>query len=207
MKDPKEVASLVQTFPHLKTLKRRGFFIECGANDGVYFSICNWFERELGWHGMNVECNPYAFEELKRNRPNCINVNYALGNRDGETVKFMIPRKDCSKRDRLTGNASLMYLANWGGLSVENVGVEMITYPTLLQKHEIEYVDLFVLDIEGAEVPVLETIPTWKVRPAILSVEFILYPGLYKALARDMVQFNYKFVHRCGHNAFFKDVS
>jgi len=43
---------------------KRGFFIEAGAYDGVDYSNTLYFEKTLGWTGILVEPNPFAFEGL-----------------------------------------------------------------------------------------------------------------------------------------------
>lgn len=45
----------------------RGFYIECGANDGIKSSNTLFLER-LGWTGLLVEPSPAAFEALIKNR-------------------------------------------------------------------------------------------------------------------------------------------
>ena len=45
-----------------------GFYIECGANDGVNQSNTWHFEKRLGWHGILIEPQPNVFLNLKKNR-------------------------------------------------------------------------------------------------------------------------------------------
>ena len=63
--------------------KRDGFFVECGAYDGVDESTCKFFEETMGWKGLNIEPVPYTFERLIKNRPNTINENYAISSKNG----------------------------------------------------------------------------------------------------------------------------
>ena len=45
-----------------------GYFIECGANDGVDQSNTWYFEKYLNWHGLLIEPLTKQFIELKKNR-------------------------------------------------------------------------------------------------------------------------------------------
>ena len=45
-----------------------GFYIECGANDGVDQSNTWYFEKFKNWHGFLIEAHPETFNELKKNR-------------------------------------------------------------------------------------------------------------------------------------------
>ena len=59
---------------------KNGFFIECGANDGVNQSVTWYFERALKWRGLLIEPIKEIFEELKKNRnKNNFFFNTALG--------------------------------------------------------------------------------------------------------------------------------
>lgn len=41
-----------------------GFFIECGANDGEWYTNTLWVERNMGWRGILVEADPRPFKKL-----------------------------------------------------------------------------------------------------------------------------------------------
>ena len=45
-----------------------GFYIECGANDGVNQSNTWYFEKKLNWSGLLIEPIDSVFKELKKNR-------------------------------------------------------------------------------------------------------------------------------------------
>jgi len=47
-----------------------GFFIECGAWDGVSESTCINFEKIKNWNGINIEAQKEAYCKLIENRPN-----------------------------------------------------------------------------------------------------------------------------------------
>jgi FkbM family methyltransferase len=61
-----------------------GIFVDVGAHDGVSLNNTLFFEKEHGWKGINVEVIPDVFNKLSANRPNCININCAIDNNDGE---------------------------------------------------------------------------------------------------------------------------
>lgn len=45
--------------------KKGGMFIEAGAHAGVKGSHTLYLERELGWNGLLIECNPTVVPYLK----------------------------------------------------------------------------------------------------------------------------------------------
>jgi len=50
--------------------KKKGVFIELGANDGLFQSNTVFFEKELGWRGILIEPSLKGYEKCKINRPN-----------------------------------------------------------------------------------------------------------------------------------------
>src|SRR5262245_56341760 len=61
-----------------------GFFLECGAFDGMTESSCFVFEESLGWVGANVEASPAIYPLLVKNRPKSKNIFAALSDKSGE---------------------------------------------------------------------------------------------------------------------------
>lgn len=60
-----------------------GFYIECGANDGVNQSNTWYFEKKLNWRGILIEPNKKIFKDLKKNRTSRnIFKNVALVSKD-----------------------------------------------------------------------------------------------------------------------------
>ena len=57
---------------------QNGFYIDCGANDGVNQSTTWYFEKFLNWQGIAFEPSKKQFLKLNQIR-NCICKNEALG--------------------------------------------------------------------------------------------------------------------------------
>ena len=160
--------------------KMNGVFVECGALDGVWSSSCLFFERYLGWTGINIEAYPPHYDKLKINRPLAKNINCALSNKDG-TALF----KQVMRDGRDIGNGSLNHtdshigdlLANKEGVhTFIDVEVDIKTYSSALLSifPKIPEVDLFVLDVEGEELNVLEGFNnlSYAQKPSILCIEY-----------------------------------
>jgi len=96
----------VYLYENLFKDKQGGFFVECGAFDGRLESTCLVFEESMGWTGVNIEPVPHAFRQLIKNRPNCINLKYALSDTDHPDV---FSNAIHPKRGRNFGNGSLKH--------------------------------------------------------------------------------------------------
>jgi FkbM family methyltransferase len=154
---------------------RGGLCIEAGAYDGVEESCCKVFEEFLDWRAVNVEAAPHNFRLLEAQRPNAVNVNAALSEQDGSATftHALHPERGAS-----FGNGSLSHTADHlseliqTGCTFETNEVETVRYDTLLDRHGIERVDLFVLDVEGHELSVLRGMEGTQRWPRVFCIEF-----------------------------------
>lgn len=139
--------------------KTNGYFVECGALDGLLEVTCKFFEDDLQWTGINIEAVPPLFDMLIKNRPNCINMNYGLSNKDGIATFTHAIHPNIGMR---FGNGSLTHhishkkdLENQG-CTFKEYEIECKKFSSIFNyKHEI---DLFVLDVEGHELQAIEGI-------------------------------------------------
>jgi FkbM family methyltransferase len=123
-----------------------GFYIECGANDGVDQSNTWHFEKIKNWHGILIEAHPEIFRELKKNRDK----------RNILVNKFLVSNNYKSQRVNISNN-DLM-----SKFSTTNEGSSFSTSATLTEvlknSNAPKLIDLFSLDVEGYEFEVLEGI-------------------------------------------------
>ena len=142
---------------------RNRTFVEMGALDGTTFSNSLAFERGLGWIGILIEANPSQCSQLQRNRPG---------------MSIMCPMavsNDSSVQSFETGAHPAVFSshseARFGPLGSEvrerahpkatrkTVAVPSAPLGELLRKglHQLgrREIELFVLDVEGAEEQVL----------------------------------------------------
>jgi FkbM family methyltransferase len=154
---------------------RGGTFIEAGASDGVEESCCKAFEESLDWRGVNVEPSPFTYGLLCQNRPLAVNVRAALSDRNG-TATFRNALHPV--RGANFGNGSLSHTSahveelEASGCTFEEFEVETLTYPRLVERGRLDRLDLFVLDVEGHELPVLQGMRETQLWPRVFCVEF-----------------------------------
>jgi FkbM family methyltransferase len=183
-----------------------GVSLECGAFDGVTECSCKFMEETLGWTSINVEAYPVAFDLLAVNRPRSINVQAALSDRRGRATftAAVHPRLGAE-----FGNGSLAHLPEHRqelddmGCTYTTFDVETLAYPDLLERVGQHRIDLFVLDVEGHELAVLEGmrgVPLAHL-PRVFCVEFGMH-GL-EAVRRAVEPLGYVFDTTSNVNATF----
>ena len=151
-----------------------GFFVECGAFDGVYDSSCLMFEESLGWEGVNIEASPPIFALLESRRPKSTNLNVALSNRCGTVVFHHVS-------DETHGD-----FLGWGsvehqpcqaeeiqakGMKITQWQVPACTWRECELLQSKDKIDLLVLDVEGHELAVIDGMEGAKVLPEVICAE------------------------------------
>ena len=175
----------------LKYIKfENGFYIDCGANDGVNQSTTWYFEKFLNWKGLLIEAIPEVFDQLKKNRGSSnIYENCALVSNEfkEKSVEFFY-----NKKDTLTG----------GSIKKENFFKQSVpakTLDSILKNNpSINIVDLFSLDVEGNEFNVLEGASLDKIRYILVET------NNFKKLNSVLNDKKFKFIERLSNYNFLK---
>lgn len=142
----------------------KGKYVELGAFDGVKASNSRFFDLCLGWEGLLIEGHPVSFQRLVQNRPAAHRMNFApscsaeMAATNG-TVRF-------SARDFTSAGLSEFVKArNEVLVPCGPLG------PVLHHIFQGGTIDFFSLDVEGAELLVLDTVEFHAVRIDVLMVE------------------------------------
>jgi FkbM family methyltransferase len=155
---------------------RNGFFIEVGANDGSRQSNTRYFEMYKGWRGLLIEAIPDLAKKCKKNRPRSIVENYALVSSDYRENTIDIHYCNLMSVIKNSALDKAEHIANGKRFLKENEADEIysvpaITLDTLLEKHNIEEIDLLSLDVEGYELEVLKGLDLNRFRPKFMLIE------------------------------------
>ena len=148
-----------------------GVSIEAGASNGLLENNTKFFEDTLNWKTISIEPLPDWYEELVINRPNNLNINKCLHPfSSGNIVDFYIPKLELHGYKNHLGSLNLSTVDKYNTTN-KKISVETITYNDVIDKFNIDKLNLFTLDIEGYEIDFLQSFNKWKVYPEVFVVE------------------------------------
>jgi FkbM family methyltransferase len=160
---------------------RDGFYIECGANDGVFYSYTYELEK-LNWNGILIEPSIKAFDECIKNRSkNNFFYNCALVSSDN--IKEIYGDFDGSCMSSVNGDRLKRQ---------PQTKVECRTLTSILKELNISNIDLFSLDVEGYEMEVLKGLNFNIYSPQYILIE--VYENNKNEIFSFMTKNNYDYV-------------
>ena len=147
--------------------QQRGTCLEVGALDGVKDSITLHFE-EKGWSCILVEANPELAEKAKANRRARV-FSCAAGRTSGMT-EFVIAKGAEYLSTMNPTHQHISRILNDGG-SIEKVQVPVMRVDDILEMAQVSRLDFATIDVEGAELGVLQGFDLQRWQPKVLVVE------------------------------------
>lgn len=144
--------------------KTDGYYVDVGAFNPIISSNTHAFYRK-GWRGINIEPNPDLFTAFPQKRPDDINLNLAISDRN-TVVKFSCDAEYSGIRDE-------DYLFADRNKEARIIEVETIPLRQVLDAHlpAGQSIDFMNVDCEGHDFKVLRSNDWSKYRPTVVAVE------------------------------------
>ena len=149
--------------------KRKGFFLDLAAADGITHSNSYVLEKLFGWEGICIEPNPVFLKKLRGNR--ACTIDGSVVSNKHEKVTFRIDN------GQLGGIVAEDTDNSHGVRSDELESAETTTFDALLLNDILEQysapniIDYFSLDVEGSEERIISSIDFKKYRFKCITIE------------------------------------
>ncbi len=147
----------------------QGFYVDVGAAHPIDDSVTHHFSQ-LGWSGVNIEPDPLLFKALAGERTRDINLPIIIGNPStlGErTTLYVVSNPGLSSISPATAREH-----ESAGFDVTPILVDVRPLADVLAEHvESRDIHFMKIDVEGAELGVIETGDWSKYRPWIAVIE------------------------------------
>lgn len=137
-------------------LPEKGVFVDVGAGDPKRFSNTRFFE-DKGWDGVCIDANPIHYAELLRERGTTF---YAVVRSYNGISPFSI-----SENPDYSRIGKEVYKG-------KTIQAPCFTLNAILMHFRVRHIDILSLDVEGAELEVLEGFSLEHYKPTIIIIEY-----------------------------------
>jgi len=171
-----------------------GLFVELGALDGTTYSNSLWFEKALNWRGLLIEGHPDNSPLLVRAQRTERTSAVAFSNSICRLAENGLPgmlsfTTAGSAIGAATEAAAAGFLrAHHGGLAQGSKHVDCVPLQDLLDVTGVLDIDVLSLDVEGAELLVLQTIDFAVTNIRVIVIELDGYDGAKDQRCRALLQ-------------------
>lgn len=189
---------------HLEKFKDNGTYIELGASDGVKFSNTKYFEEELGFKGILIEPLPSFHKVLLKTRPNNYIYQCAIS-QDVEYLDFLVSQGvGAGWVSGLEKYMNEEHKNAWHK-DTRKIKVKCRQIKDLIEENSIDKIELFSIDVEGAEYEVLKTFD-WNTPVYVFCIELCGANEEKDKLCRDkLLEKGYTFHKRVGLSEIWYD--
>lgn len=155
---------------------KNGFFVDVGAHNGIDINNTLYFEKYNNWTGINIEPLENVYNELVKNRNNCINKNCAISNYTGivdficnngytEMLSGIKEHYDKRHLQRLNYENSIK------GSTTKIIKVKSEKLENILEDNNVKHINYLSIDVEGGEYEVIKSINFDKVFIDVIGFE------------------------------------
>lgn len=137
--------------------KRGGLYVEMGAMDGVKLSNTLWLHQAAGWRGLLIEACPKQYANLSQNRQGDVCVHAAVCDKFQE-VHWLSNNELGGIMELMAEGLAPAEFQPGGARHHELAALPCVPMQFIFDRLGITHVDLWSLDVEGAELAVLETV-------------------------------------------------
>jgi FkbM family methyltransferase len=179
---------------------QNGFYIDLGAHDPIVDSVSMGFYR-LGWRGVHVEPLAAYADALRKERPDEIVIEAAVGEAVGVVEFYEIVGTGLSTMD---ADAAARHVAN--GFRSEVKTVIGVRLAEILDAHRDRDIHWLKIDVEGQERSVIRSWQHSAVRPWIVVVEAVdpfRFQDSSAAWEPELLALGYTFAYFDGLNRFY----
>lgn len=191
--------------------KERGVIVESGALDGMMYSTTHMFEKWAEWTSVHIEADPRNYFKLIRQREKSININAALC---GEPKLLHYTNDDGGQIQGFVEFMSPSFIRKWhkgihkGKTKIEDLPtVQCVQMKKIMHEMNVKHIDIWILDVEGAEQSVLEGTDFDKLDISTVVMECDHHDEEKDQKKRDILEANGFECQEVERNCFCKHVS
>ena len=185
--------------------KLTGTYVDIGAFHPYRFSN-TYLLYNQGWNGLNIDINKKSIDLFKIARPNDVNLNVAVGDRNKKQIFYY--KKKLYPMNTLNKDFAKRYIDK----NIKKNQIMTYTFDFIIKKfYNQKKFDLLDIDVEGNEYNVIKKINFNKVKFSLILIEITNFNTKSKENARKirnlLAKYGYKYIKSFGETSVYKNIS
>ena len=174
----------------------KGFYVDIGAHHPIQRNNTHLLFKK-GWEGINIDINKFSIDLFNFLRPEDLNLQIAVSDKEGE-LSFFYQKKfsQLNTTDKEIANENFQ-----GNYQEKKVKCQTIQNILDNSKYKNKKIDFLNIDVEGAEMKVLNTLNFETYDPSLICVEILGYRDIQSKQREKEIKNNeiYKFLVNQGY--------
>ena len=184
--------------------KDKGFYVDIGAHHPIQRNNTHLLFKK-GWEGINIDVNQFSIELFNFLRPNDLNLQIAVSDKEGE-ISFFYQKKfsQLNTTDKEVAKENFQ-----GNFQEKKVKCQTIQNILDNSKFKNKKIDLLNIDVEGAEMKVLNTLNFEIYDPSLICIEILGYREMQSEQREKEIKNNeiFKFLVNQGYKKAWSGIS
>ena len=146
--------------------KKNGFYVDVGCYHPIHRNN-TYLLHKKNWNGINIDTSHFSIELFDYLRPNDLNYNCAISNRN-KFIKLFYQKELSQLNTTKKDQAETVFQGNIKEKEIQAFTLDQILSRDKYKNSKIDFLDI---DVEGADLKVLEGLSFDKFKPELVCVE------------------------------------
>ncbi len=153
--------------------KSNGLYVDIGAHHPIQRNNTNLLFKK-GWEGINIDVNEFSIDLFNFLRPKDINLQIAISDKEG-FITFYFQKSFSQLNTTSKELAKQHFNNNFKEKKVQCQTIKKILDNSRFKNRKIDFLNI---DVEGAEMKVLNTLDFYIYDPQVICIEILGYREL-----------------------------
>ena len=146
--------------------KTKGFYVDVGCYHPIHRNN-TYLLYKKNWNGINIDTSQFSIDLFDYMRPNDLNYNCAISNKN-EIIKLFYQKELSQLSTTESIQAEKVFQGNVKEKEIQAFTLDEILNKSKYKNSKIDFLDI---DVEGADLKVLEGLSFEKFKPELICVE------------------------------------
>jgi FkbM family methyltransferase len=146
--------------------KKNGFYVDVGCYHPIHRNNTYVLHKQ-DWNGVNIDTSEFSIDLFNHMRPKDLNYNCAISNRN-EIIKLFYQKELSQLSTTVSDQAKTVFQGNIKEKEIQAFTLDEILNKGKFKNNKIDFLDI---DVEGADLKVLEGLSFDIYKPELVCVE------------------------------------